>query len=114
MRPAVWRFGVSMALLFAAGCPTREAVNTHIDEVRARAAVLKSYRQLFQNTYARDARTGEYERYPLLDLADLKYAEFRGDAWLVRADPPSGFIVHARVGKDGDWVEFTWVGFNDW
>ena len=76
--------------------------------------VLKEYDALFHDAYARDKRTGEYERYPKLDASDLKYVVLRGDAWLVQADPPSGFLLRARVGSAGDWVEFTAVGFNDW
>lgn len=76
--------------------------------------MLKNYDTLFHHAYTRDKQTGEYERYPALTASDLKYAEFRGDAWLVQADPPSGFLLRARVGKNGDWVEFTAIGFNDW
>lgn len=110
------RVALSTCLLVCAfACaPAREQPENHIDEAAARALVLKNYDSLFRHAYARDQQTGEYERYPTLTVSDLKYAEFRGDAWLVQADPPSGFLLRARVGKNGEWVEFTAVGFNDW
>jgi hypothetical protein len=100
--------------LSVAACSSPPVVDTHIDEAQARKLVLKSYHELFRNAYARDEKSGTYERYPQLEASDLTYAEYRGDAWLVQADPPAGFMLKARVGKDGSWVEFTSVGFNDW
>lgn len=91
-----------------------EVVATHIDESRARELVIKRYRELFGGAYLHDEPSGRYVRYPALEPADLTYAEFRGDAWLVQADPPAGLIVRARVAPRGEWVELTSVVFSAW
>lgn len=99
-----------------AGCAERKAevVATHIDESRARDLVIKRYQELFGSAYLHDEPSGRYVRYPALEPADLTYAEFRGDAWLVQADPPAGLIVRARVAPQGEWVELTSVAFSAW
>jgi hypothetical protein len=100
--------------LTACATPQPQPAAEHIDESSARELVVKRYQELFRKSYFREDPSGRYVQYPALEATDLKYAEFRGDAWLVQADPPGGLLVRARVGPQGEWVEFTTVVFNTW
>lgn len=102
------------AVVIACATQQQPAAPPHIDEMRARELVVKQYTELFRNAYMKQESADEYERYPALETKDFTYAEFRGDAWLVQMNPPDGFFVRARVGAQGEWVEFTGVGFNPW
>lgn len=108
-----------IAALACAGCSTTAPVAdaaapavVEINEARARALALARYRELFGDLYMRSNETNEYVRFPQLEESELNDVHAEGDTWVVRADPPAGWYVHARVAKSGAWVEVTRAGFS--
>lgn len=90
---------------------TQAIAEPAVGQAEARKLALQKYQHLFHNAYRRDLKTGEFGAYPSLEEASFQYVESRGDAWLVRAEPLAGWIVRARVAKNGDWVDLHTVEF---
>jgi hypothetical protein len=93
---------------------SRPAPLASISEAEAKRLLLRRYRALFKDMHLRDARNGEYISFPPLDQSVFTRVEAAGDAWIVEADPNTGYILRARVGKSGDWVDLTEVSYTDW
>jgi hypothetical protein len=93
--------------------PVQTEDEGRISGAEARRLVLQQYRQLFSALYLRDDATGKYHAFPPLEEAAFRIVEQRPDGWIIRADPPAGVEVDARVGRRGDWVEIRSIGFAD-
>jgi hypothetical protein len=92
------------------GPPPEPERRPSISEDRARTLAAERYRHLFENRYFRDPRDGSYHVFEPLEAKEFQVRD-DGEAWLVARDGLRGFIVHARVAKNGSWVDLTQVGY---
>lgn len=111
--------GASCALCLFACTPPEGKVPAptpaaSISQAEAKRLLLNRYRQLFKDMHLKDPRNGEYISFPPLDESVFTRVEAAGDAWIVHADPNTGYILRGRVAKSGDWVDLTEVSYTDW
>jgi hypothetical protein len=83
-----------------------------INELRVRELALDQYRRLFADKFLLNPVDGKYYPFPALSVQELTHVEAQGDAWIVRATPPSGVSLEARVDKAGRWTELRQVTFS--
>lgn len=90
---------------------TADAALPSISAQRAKQLVLQRYHELFADKYLLDRIRNEHVPFPQLTDEHLTVVSQEGDTWRVRADPPTGLALDARVAKDGSSVEILHVSY---
>jgi len=85
---------------------------TSISEMKAKELALSQYRSLFGDKFLLNPVDGKYYPFPALSTQAFNQIEVRDDVWIVRAAPPSGVSVEARVDRAGRWTELHRVTFS--
>jgi hypothetical protein len=107
---------VAIAAVSWMGCrsstadPIQQAIS--INDLRAKELALDQYRRLFEDKFLLNPVDGKYYPFPALSVQEFTQSEAQGDVWIVRAAPPSGVSVEARVDKAGRWTELRQVTFS--
>lgn len=101
------RLGVAAAIVSLYAC--NRTPKPTISESAAKRMVLERYHSLFSDKYLLNSLDGQYYPFPSINPDAFTSFAVDTDTFSLRAEPPSGISLVARVARDGSWTELTRV-----